>query len=164
MAITLMSRPLMLASTACLLSSLLAGNRGLAQEARFAVVVNSGNGATNIPLNELRKIFLGERRFWPGSRPVKLVARAAGTREHKVMLNLLGMTEREYKQYWTQQVFRGEAQAEPMTVTSAEQQVATVLRTAGAIALVDVRDLKPGLKVITVDNLEPGDKSYPLRE
>jgi hypothetical protein len=93
------------------------------EEAQFAVVVNSENSATNLPCNELRKIFLGERRFWPGSRPLKLVVRSTGSREHKLMLRLTGMTENEYKPYWTQPVFRGEAQAEPMSVLTGTLQV-----------------------------------------
>jgi ABC-type phosphate transport system substrate-binding protein len=136
----------------------------VAQDAQFAVVVNSKSSVTNIPLAELRKIFLGERRFWPGSHPVKLVVRAQGSREHKMMLKLLGMTESEYKQYWMQQVFRGEAQAEPYTVMSDETQLNTILHTEGAIALIDLRGLKPGLKIVTVDNLSPGAKDYPLHE
>lgn len=151
-------------SGASLLAALCAACPGLAQEGQFAVVVNSKSNVTNVPLTELRKIFLGERRFWPGNRPVKLVVRPPGSREHTVMLKLLGMTESEYKQYWTQQVFRGEAQAEPMTVSTGSMQVEIIRHAAGAIALMDARDLKPGMKVVTVDNRSPGDKDYPLHE
>lgn len=147
-----------------LFSVLLVAAAGQAQDAKFAVVINPQNGATNIPLNELRKIFLGERRFWPGSRPIKLVMRAPGSREHRVMLKLLGMTESEYKQYWTQQVFRGEAQAEPVTVKSNDMQIETILRTIGGIGVIDVHDLKPGAKIVTVNNLLPADNDYPLHE
>jgi ABC-type phosphate transport system substrate-binding protein len=149
---------------ACFLLMVYAARMGSAQEGQFAVVVNSKSSVTNIPLTELRKIFLGERRFWPGSHPVKLLVRAPGSREHKVMLKLLGMTESEYKQYWTQQVFRGEAQAEPVMLMTDEAQLYSILHTEGAIALIDLHALKPGMKVVNVDNLMPGAKDYPLHE
>jgi hypothetical protein len=134
------------------------------QTVQFAIVVNSKSSVTNIPLAELRKIFLGERRFWPGSHPVKLLVRAPGSHEHKAMLSLLAMTESEYKQYWTQQVFRGEAQAEPVMLMTDAAQMDAILHTPGAIALIDLQDLKSGMKVVTVDNLSPGEKDYPLHE
>jgi hypothetical protein len=147
-----------------MLGLLSAAMSGFSQDARFAVVVNAQNGATNVPLNELRRIFLGERRFWPGSLPVKLIVRAPGTPEHKVVLKLLGMTESEYKQYWTQQVFRGEAQAEPVIVATNERQLEAISRSVGAIAVVDIRDLRPGSKAVRVNQLMPLEKDYPLHE
>jgi len=159
-----MSRFLHLRRIMCSLLMVAALRLAAAQDGQFAVVVNSRSSVTNIPLTELRKIFLGERRFWPGSRPVKLVVRGSGSKEHKMMLKLLAMTESEYKQYWTQQVFRGEAQAEQMTVLTLATEVDAILHLSGAIGLLDLRDLKPGIKVVTVDNVSPGERDYPLHD
>jgi hypothetical protein len=45
-----------------------------------------------------------------------------------------------------------------------EAQLYSTLHTDGAIALIDLRDLKPEMKVVTVDNLPTGAKDYPLHE
>jgi hypothetical protein len=50
-----------------------------------------------------------------------------------------------------------------MLMTDAAQMDA-ILHTPGAIALIDLQDLKSGMKVVTVDNLSPGEKDYPLHE
>jgi len=67
------------------------------------------------------------------------------------------MSENEYEQYWTAQVFRGEADAEPLTVPSVGMQKEALRLFPGAISLVTVRDVKPGMKVIRVDGLLPQD-------
>lgn len=133
-----------------------------AQDNDVAVVVSSGNPATNISLGDSRKIFAGTKRSWPGGLPIKLVTRGPGCMERLVLLKLLAMSELEYKQYWTGQVFRGEADAEPLTVPSVGMQKEALRLFPGAISLVNVRDIKPGMKVIKVDGLLPGAARYPL--
>jgi hypothetical protein len=72
------------------------------------------------------------------------------------------MSESEYKQYWIAQVFRGEAQAEPVALFSNGMQKEAIGALPGAIALVMVGDVKTGMKVIKVDGLMPGATGYPL--
>src|SRR5271169_4390597 len=93
-----------------------------AQADDIAVVVNPGNPTANMNLLELRKVFAGAKRSWPGGKPIKLVTRGPGCPERLVLLTLLSMSEIEYRQYWTAQVFRGEADAEPLTVPSVGMQ------------------------------------------
>jgi hypothetical protein len=133
-----------------------------AQDNDVAVVVNSGNPATNISLGDSRKIFAGTKRSWPDGQRIKLVTRGPGCMERLVLLRLLAMSEIEYKRYWTGQVFRGEADAEPLTVPSVGMQKEALTLFPGAISLVNVRDVKPGMKVIKVDGMLPGAAGYPL--
>lgn len=130
----------------------------------FAVVVNTENTVTNVPFVELRKIFAGDRRSWPGSRPIKLVMRSAGTPERDVVLQLLGMSEAEYEKHWSFQVYRGEAQSEPLTLSSNDLQQKVVNTFPGAIAIVDANEVKPDVKVVKVEELMPGEEGYPLRD
>jgi hypothetical protein len=144
-------------------------SRGMAQAediavaADIAVVVSSSNPATTLSLGDLRKIFAGVKRSWPGGLPIKLVTRGAGCPERVALLKLLAMSEGEYKQYWTSQVFRGEADAEPLIVPSVGIQKEALNLFPGAISLVSVRDVKPGMKVIKIDGQMPGAAGYPLR-
>lgn len=133
-----------------------------AAEGDIAVVVNPDNTVSNLTVGELRKLFGGEKRSWPGGTPVKLFVRAPGTRERTALLKLLGMSESEYKQYWTSQVFRGEAQAEPVTLPSNGMQKEAVAAFPGAIALVTAQDVKSGMKVVKVNGHMPGEPDYPL--
>src|SRR5271166_1328205 len=80
-------------------------SRGTAQTEDIAVVVSFSNPTTNLSLGDLRKIFAGAKRSWPGGQPIKLVTRGPGCPERVVLLKLLAMSEGEYKQYWTAQVF-----------------------------------------------------------
>jgi ABC-type phosphate transport system substrate-binding protein len=131
-------------------------------DADVAVVVNSNNPMATLSLGELRKIFAGEKRTWPAGSSIKLIVRAPGTHERLVLMKLLGMSEGEYKQYWTTQVFRGEASSEPVVVFSNGMEKEAVVAIPGAIALMEARDVKPGIKVIKVDGLMPGSPGYPL--
>jgi hypothetical protein len=136
--------------------------RATSQADDIAVVVSPGNPATNISLGDLRKFFAGAKRSWPGDVPIKLVTRGPGCMERLVLLRLLKMSEGEYKQYWTAQVFRGEADTEPLVVPSVGMQKEALKIFPGAISLVNVGDVKPGMKVIKVDGLLPGTAGYPL--
>jgi len=134
----------------------------LAQGKEVAVVVNPKNAANNVSRSELRKIFAGEKRSWPGGLSIKLVVRAPGTYERVVLLRLLGMSESEYKQYWIAQVFHGDAQAEPVALFSNGMQKEAIVVFPGAIALVTLEDVRPGMKVLRVDGHLPGEPGYPV--
>ena len=137
----------------------------IGQNTDMAVIVNSNNAVTNLSLVDLRKILAGQKRSWPGGAPVKIMVRGAGSRERIALLRLLGMSEAEYKQYWTAQVFRGEADSEPPVLPSFGMVKEAMKAFPGAIALADSRELKPGmdLKVIRVDGHLPGEDGYPVR-
>ena len=144
----------------------LAGLAGLssaaAQTGRVAVVVNEKNPVNNLSAPELRKLFAGEKRSWAGGLPVKIFVRAPGANERVVMLKLLGMSESEYKRYWAGQVYRGEAQAEPVGLFSNGMQREAVVLYPGALALVNVQDLKLGMKVVKVNGHMPAETGYPF--
>jgi hypothetical protein len=136
--------------------------RATAQAEDVAVVVSSGNPATNISLGDLRKFFAGAKRHWPSGQSITLITRGPGCPERLVLLRLLAMSESEYKHYWITQVFRGEADAEPLIVPSVGMQREALNVFPGAISLVNVQDVKPGMKVIKVDNVLPSAVGYPL--
>src|SRR5271166_653867 len=134
----------------------------VAQTNAVAVVVSPGNPVKDISTRELRKLFAGEKHAWAGGLPVKLFVRAPGAYERVVLLKLLNMSESEYKKYWTAQVFRGDAQAEPIALFSNGMQKEALAAFPGAVALVNFQDVKPGMKVVKVDGHLPGEAAYPL--
>jgi phosphate transport system substrate-binding protein len=144
------------------LASIAGLSSAFAQTVAVAVVVNEKNPVTNLSIQELRKLFAGEKHAWAGGLPVKIFVRAPNTRERAVLLRLLSVSESEYKKYWTAQVFRGEAQAEPITLPSNGMQKEALAAFPGAVALVSFQDVKPGMKVVKVDGHLPGESGYPL--
>lgn len=136
--------------------------RALAQNREVGVIVNPNSSVTNLSLSDLRKMFTGEKRSWPGNIPVKLIVRAPGCHERLVLLRLMGMSESDYRKYWTAQTIRGEADGEPLTVPSFGMMKEAVKIFPGGIGFVDAVDVKQGMKLIKVDGHLPGEHGYPL--
>ena len=134
------------------------------RESDVAVVVNGDTPVTDLSLSEVRKVFLGERQYWNAKLPVVLLIRAPVAREREVVLHVVyQMTEEQFKQYWVAKIYRAEVTAPPKIVYSDELQYELVSAMPGAIAFVDSRSIHPGVKVVRVDGMLPGDKNYPLR-
>jgi hypothetical protein len=139
----------------------------LAQTSRgadVAVVVNADTPVTDLSLAEVRKVFLGERQYWNAKIPVVLLIRAPVARERDVVLRVIyQMSEGQFKQYWVAKIFRAEVTSPPKIVYSNDMQYELVSAMPGAIAFVDARNVHPGVKMVRVDGMLPGDKNYPLR-
>ncbi|HKW64629.1 MAG TPA: hypothetical protein VJN89_18905 [Candidatus Acidoferrum sp.] len=136
----------------------------LPREGDVAVVVNDDTPATDLSLAEVRKVFLGERQYWNAKLPVVLLIRAPVARERDVVLRVIyQMTESQFKQFWVAKIFRAEVAAPPKIVYSNDLQYELVTAMPGAIAFVDARNVRPGVKVVRVDGMLPGDRNYPLR-
>jgi ABC-type phosphate transport system substrate-binding protein len=132
--------------------------------ADVAVVVNSDTPVTELSLAEVRKVFLGERQYWNAKLPVVLLIRAPAARERDVVLRVIyQMSEEQFKQYWVAKIFRAEVTSPPKIVYSNDMQYELVSAMPGAIAFVDARNIRPGVKILRVDGMMPGDKDYPLR-
>jgi hypothetical protein len=85
-------------------------------------------------------------------------------RERDVVLKVIyQMSEDQFKQYWVAKIFRAEAATPPKIVYSNDMQYELVTAMPGAIAFVDARNVRPGLKVLRVDGHLPGEANYPLR-
>ncbi len=138
-----------------------------AQAARgndIAVVVHPDTPVSDLTLSEVRKVLLGERQYWNSKLPVVLLIRAPVARERDVVLRVIyQMSEAQFKQYWVAKIFRAEIASPPKIVYSDDLQYDLVTAMPGAIAFVDARNVRSGLKVLRVDGHLPGDRDYPLR-
>lgn len=133
------------------------------RSADIAVVVNPDTPVDDLSLADVRKVFLGERQYWSSKLPVLLLIRAPAARERDVVLRVIyQMSEPQYKQYWIAKIFRAEAAAPPKIVYSNDVQLDLVAAIPGAIAFVDARNVRPGLKVLRIDGHLPGERDYPL--
>jgi ABC-type phosphate transport system substrate-binding protein len=131
--------------------------------ADIAVVVHPDTPVSDLTLSEVRQVLLGERQYWNSKLPVVLLIRAPVARERDIVLHVIyQMTEAQFKQYWVAKIFRAEAASPPKIVYSNDMQYELVSGLPGAIAFMDARNVRPGLKILRVDGHLPGDRDYPL--
>ena len=153
----------------CLFACAVAGGVGRAfaqigAHSAIAVVVNKDNPISNLSIPDLRKIYLGERQYWRGGLPIQLLMRAPGARERDVVLRLVfQMSESQYKQYWVAKLMRTEAKSAPAEVFSNGMLKEGVAAIPGAIAFIEVEEVRPPLKVLRIEGRLPGEQGYPLR-
>jgi len=130
----------------------------------MAVVVHPGVSVDALSFPDLRKILLGDRQFWKPGEPVTLLVRAPVSSERTVLLaKIYSMSEAQFKQYWIAKVFRAESTSGPKIVLSNDMASDLVAAIQGSIALIDSKDVRPGVKVLKIDGASPGDKGYPLK-
>lgn len=145
----------------CQSSSLIEAQTAKATD--IAVVVHPDTPVTNLSLADVRKVFRGDRQYWTNDIPVVIIMRAPVSREREVVLRtIFQMNDAQFKQFWVAKIFRAETTSAPKIVysnTVANQLVAAV---PGAIAFIEAREVKPGVKVVTVDGISPGQPKYPL--
>ena len=130
----------------------------------FAVIVNPDTPVTDLSLEDVRKIFLGERQYWNAKMPVMLLIAAPGTRERDVVLKLVyQMEEVQFKRYWIAKIFRAESATAPKIVYSDEVANELTASIPGAIAVIDARDVGARVKVLRIDGQLPGQPDYTLK-
>jgi len=134
------------------------------QEAQpLAVIVNRGNPVTNLSVAELRKILLGDRKYWSGSHRIMVLMPQVGSPEREAILRLLHMDESDYKKHWLSQMFMGDADAAPATLPASGTAVVLVSDAPEAIGFIRLSDVKGVVKIATIDGHSPADSLYPIR-
>ena len=127
----------------------------------LAVIVNKGNPLNDLSVAELRKVLLGERTVWKGSRKIILLLPTVGSAERQTTLRLVAMDESNYKQYWQEKASGGDGTVAP-TASASGFAVNVVAETNDAIAVVPLADVKGSVKILRVDGSAPGDPAYPV--
>lgn len=128
-----------------------------------AIVVHPDVPIDNLTVNELRRLLLGDREFWPASVRVTLLIRAPIAHERDVVLkSVCQMTEAQFRQHWIGKVFRAETALAPKIAYSSEMAVDLVNRIPGAITFMDASQVGKGLKVVKIEGRLPGERGYEL--
>lgn len=127
----------------------------------LAVIVNKGNPVNDLSMAELRRILLGERIFWKGSRKIILLLPTVGSVERQTALRLVAMDESNYKQHWQERANVGDGTVAP-TASASGFAVNVVAETNDAIAVVPIADVKGSVKILHVDGSAPGDPAYSI--
>ena len=153
----------------CLLASMSPSGAVPQKRTVLAVIVNKSNPVSNIAVDDLRRMLLGEVRQWDSRRRVTIVQRDAGSAAFQTSLDLvMRMTASEYRRILLNGEFRGDAPLSIKTLNSPNTACEFVFNVPGALAVVeaDAAMMPPCLelaKVIPVNNKLPGDVGYSLR-
>jgi len=129
----------------------------------LAVIVNKSNPVNDLSLAELRRVLLGERTTWRGSKKIVLLLPTIGTPERQTALRLVSMDESSYKIHWTEISGGGEGSAVPVAAPASGIAVNLVAETEDAIAVVPLGDVKGSVKILRIDGSLPADPGYPIR-
>lgn len=128
-----------------------------------AVIVHPKNSVTKLSLGELRGYLKLERQFWPNKSRCEVYLPTKKTAGYKILLDVVyRMSHRKLQKYWVRKLFAGEIPGKPSYVPSAAAAGKRVLKTVGAISVVDVGAVPKGVRVLLIDGKKPGEKGYPL--
>lgn len=129
-----------------------------------AIVVHPGVPVSDISFDELRRIFLGERQFWPDRSKVTLLVRAPKAHERSIVLDkIYRMDEDQFRQYWIGKMFRAEIAGGPKIVYSSDMAMNLVGAIRGSIAFIPASAVSSDVKVLRIDGKLPSDPGYPLK-
>jgi ABC-type phosphate transport system substrate-binding protein len=129
----------------------------------LVIVVNRRNPVDDLSLAELRRIFLGNRSYWANGRRITLVMRDPGEPERKIILrDVCGMNEDQLKNHFLHGLFTGEILVTPKTLATPTGVRKFIFNVPGAIGYLRISDVDASVKVVRIDSLLPGDKSYKL--
>ncbi|MFL6414768.1 MAG: hypothetical protein ACJ74Y_03760 [Bryobacteraceae bacterium] len=130
----------------------------------IAIVVRPDVPIDDLSFADVRKLFLGERQFWPKNVRVTLLIRAPSARERDVVLKeIYQMSEAQFRQYWISKVFRADVSTGPKIVYSGEMATELVSAIPGAVTFLPASKVPKDLKILKIDGHVPGEKGYPLR-
>jgi ABC-type phosphate transport system substrate-binding protein len=127
-----------------------------------AVIVNSASSVHNLSVAELRRILLGDRRYWSGSRKIIVLMPPEGSPERGVLLRLLHMNEAEFKKQWLNKQFAGDADGPPISLPASGTALSLVRETQDAIAFIPSSEVRGSVQVPQIDGRSPADDLYPV--
>lgn len=129
----------------------------------LVVVVNADSPMSDVSMNMLRNVFLGEtvtdpsgRRILPLNQPPHSPDRVGFDRV------VLDMSPDEVARYWIDRKIRGQSDA-PRSVDSPALLRRVVARLPGAMGYLRREDVDDSVKVVKIDGKRPTDGEYPLR-
>lgn len=135
-----------------------------AREQALAIIVNQSNPVENLSLEELQRVFLGERSHWPNGHRITLVMMEPGQPERKAVLReVCRMNENDFSRHFLHGLFTGEVFVSPKTLASPVGVRKFVFNVPGAIGYLRATDVDQSVKVVRVDGHLPEDKEYRLQ-
>ncbi len=129
----------------------------------IVIIVNKANPVDNLSAEDLRKLFLGDRKHWPSNRKVTVALLDSDPSGPAAALKLIcGLTGEEFKRHWLHATFTGEAQSGPKELATPAGLRRFIVNVPGAIGWLRARDVDDSVKVLSVEGRAPGAGGYRL--
>ncbi len=134
------------------------------QHSDLAIIVHKSNTVQNLSLAELREYFLAQRSQWSTRQKIRIAMREPGSPEREAVLRLIcGMNrDQDFTTYFLHAKFSEQVIDEPRSLDSTSNMIRFVANVSGAIGYVRADEVDPSVRVITVENVSPGDPGYKL--
>ena len=125
---------------------------GVPEGDNLVLLVNARNPTTAISPGEAKKIYLGNKAFWHGVVPIKVLQRPPGTAaEQAFMEQIMGMTSQRFAAHWSSRELAGKG-VTPEAVADAAEIAKIVAATPGGIAYLLASEAwatnNPGVRII----------------
>lgn len=129
------------------LCCIVAGTNVAAEE--IVVIAHPSNPVDELTLDQLRNIYLGDSKYFPGT-DIKTapIDHAKGSMERKIFYQLIiKMSPKRLKKYWSKKVFSGEA-SPPRTLPQTGSVLQKVANSPSSIAYVYKTQINEEVKTL----------------
>jgi hypothetical protein len=134
------------------------------KEIQLAVIVHPKNPIKTVSFNELRAYLKVERQFWPNKKRCQIFLPSRKTDAYEILLKkVYRMSHNKLQKFWVRRLFSGQIPAKPSFVPSSRAAGKQVLKSLGALSIVDARNIPKGVRVLLIDGKKPGDAGYSLK-
>ena len=131
----------------------------------YAVIVSPDVLKDDLSLDELRRIFLFERRYWSSGRKITMLYSDSQLEAGSYLLDeIYGMSYGEVRLMILQRIYSVKLDLAPKVVASCALAARFVASGRGLLSLVPAESVADAeVKVLTIDGKALGDEGYPLR-
>ncbi len=131
----------------------------------YVVVVSPDVTVSNLSMDELRHIFLFEKRYWKAGQPIRFILSDGDLKPGSFLLeNIYRRDYSSLRRLFLEKLYQEEIDSAPKVVASDEVAVRFVASGRGLLTLVSSDHLDDAsVRILNIDGAEPGSSGYPLR-
>lgn len=132
----------------CLIGAFLSAGITHSAFADIAIVVNKDLNIDSINVNDIRNLYLGERRAFPNGTHAVPINHSEGSPDRKEFFaSVLSMGEESMKRHWKRKMAVG-SYYEPKEVGSYDELLKSIANTPGSIGYIDASKVNSSVKVL----------------
>lgn len=148
-----------------LLALLIAGVSPAAGQQVFVAIASPDVPVSEVSSEELRDIFLLNKRFWERGRPITVLLSEPSLESGSFLLDQIYRMDYSTLRRWIlEKLYRGEIDLAPKVVATEDRAIRFVATGQGLIALVPLSALgEDKVRILAVDGQLPSSDTYPLR-
>ncbi len=128
--------------------------------ADLTVIVHVDNDLDDLPLRDLKRIFLGKLTVFPSGENVVLTGVESACEQF--CRDALDISTQQFRRYWIKTMFSGCRVAPPHLHSEIEEVLEFLEDAPGTIAFIDSEFESELVKRISIDGVHSGEAGYPL--